>query len=47
MLTAVVRAFQTPDLHKKLLFTAGIIVLFRFGSCDPANFMEPRSAPRH
>jgi len=30
-----VRAFSTPDLRKKLLFTAGMIVLFRFGSYLP------------
>jgi len=32
MLTAFIRAFRTPDLRKKLLFTLGIIALFRFGS---------------
>ena len=32
MLTAFIRAFRTPDLRKKLLFTVGIIALFRFGS---------------
>ncbi len=31
MLAAFVRAFRTPDLRKKLLFTLGIIVLFRLG----------------
>lgn len=31
MLTAFARAFQTPDLRKKLLFTLGIVVLFRIG----------------
>ena len=31
MLTAFARAFQTPDLRKKLLFTLGIMVLFRLG----------------
>ena len=36
MLTAFIRAFRTPDLRKKLLFTLGIIALFRFGSCLPA-----------
>jgi len=35
MLTAFVRAFRTPDLRKKLLFTLGIIALFRFGSTLP------------
>jgi preprotein translocase subunit SecY len=35
MLTAFIRAFRTPDLRKKLLFTIGIIALFRFGSSLP------------
>jgi preprotein translocase subunit SecY len=35
MLTAFIRAFRTPDLRKKLLFTLGIIVLFRLGSALP------------
>src|SRR5947209_7994843 len=35
MLTAFVRAFQTPDLRKKLLFTLGIIALFRLGASLP------------
>ncbi len=36
MLTAFIRAFRTPDLRKKLLFTLGIITVFRFGSSLPA-----------
>jgi len=36
VLAAFTRAFRTPDLRKKLLFTAGIIVLFRVGSVLPA-----------
>ncbi len=35
MLSAFGRAFKTPDLRKKLLFTLGIIVLFRLGSHVP------------
>ena len=35
MLTAFIRAFRTPDLRKKLLFTLGILILFRFGSTLP------------
>ncbi|MFC0600522.1 preprotein translocase subunit SecY [Streptomyces palmae] len=35
MLTAFARAFKTPDLRKKLLFTLGVIVLFRLGSHIP------------
>jgi len=36
VLTAFTRAFRTPDLRKKLLFTFGIVVLFRIGSVLPA-----------
>ncbi len=35
MLTAFVRAFQTPDLRKKLLITLGLIALFRLGASLP------------
>ena len=34
-LSAFVSAFRTPDLRKKLLFTIGIITLFRLGSVVP------------
>ena len=36
MLTAFLRAFRTPDLRRKLLFTVCIIALFRFGAAVPA-----------
>ncbi|GGP71450.1 preprotein translocase subunit SecY [Streptomyces melanogenes] len=35
MLTAFAQAFKTPDLRKKLLFTLGIIVLYRMGTHVP------------
>ncbi|RZS90390.1 protein translocase subunit secY/sec61 alpha [Motilibacter rhizosphaerae] len=35
MLTAFARAFRTPDLRRKLLFSLGIVALFRFGSLLP------------
>ena len=35
MLTAFTRAFKTPDLRRKLLFTLFIIVIFRLGSHVP------------
>ncbi|GAA6524315.1 preprotein translocase subunit SecY [Intrasporangium sp. DVR] len=53
MLAAFVRAFRTPDLRKKLLFTLSIIVLFRLGSHLPTpgvsyplvqNCLEARDA---
>ncbi|MCL2850020.1 MAG: preprotein translocase subunit SecY [Micrococcales bacterium] len=36
MLSGFVRAFRTPDLRRKLLFTIGIMVVFRVGSFLPA-----------
>jgi preprotein translocase subunit SecY len=36
VLSAFARAFRTPDLRKKLLFTLGIMALFRLGSHIPA-----------
>ena len=35
MLKAFVNAFKIPDLRKKILFTLGIIAVFRFGSHVP------------
>ncbi|MER6439768.1 MULTISPECIES: preprotein translocase subunit SecY [unclassified Streptomyces] len=35
MLSAFAKVFKTPDLRKKLLFTLGIIVLYRVGSHVP------------
>lgn len=35
MLSAFMQAFRTPDLRKKLLFTLGIMALFRLGSVLP------------
>ena len=35
MLTAFIRAFKTPDLRKKLLFTMAILAIFRLGSQVP------------
>jgi preprotein translocase subunit SecY len=35
VLTAFTRAFKTPDLRRKLLFTLGIIIVFRLGSHVP------------
>lgn len=36
MLSAFARAFRTPDLRRKLLFTIGIIVVYRIGASLPA-----------
>ncbi len=35
MLTPFIQAFKTPDLRRKILFTLGILAVFRFGSQLP------------
>jgi len=35
VLTAFIRAFKTPDLRKKLLFSLAIMAIFRLGSHVP------------
>lgn len=36
MLSAFVSAFRTPDLRRKILFTLGLIALYRFGATLPS-----------
>ncbi|MFC8920214.1 preprotein translocase subunit SecY [Streptomyces sp. NPDC047821] len=43
MLTAFARAFKTPDLRKKLLFTLGIIVIYRLGAHIPVPGVDYQS----
>jgi preprotein translocase subunit SecY len=43
MLTAFIRAFRTPDLRKKLLFTLGMLVLFRFGASLPTPGIDQKN----
>ncbi len=43
MLTAFVRAFRTPDLRRKLLFTLAIVALFRLGSVIPTPGVDIRA----
>jgi len=40
LFSAVIRAFRTPDLRRKLLFTLFIIGIFRLGSFIPAPFVN-------
>ena len=42
MLTAFMRAFRTPDLRKKLLFTIFIIAVFRLGQQLPTPSVSSR-----
>src|SRR6202522_243418 len=43
MLTAFGRAFQTPDLRKKMLVTLGLIALFRFGASLPTPGIDEKN----
>ena len=36
LLSAFLSAFRTPDLRKKLLFTLGIIAVYRLGATLPS-----------
>jgi preprotein translocase subunit SecY len=40
LFSAVIRAFRTPDLRNKLLFTLFIVSIFRLGSFIPAPFVN-------
>jgi preprotein translocase subunit SecY len=43
MLTAFLRAFRTPDLRRKLLFTIFIIAMFRLGASLPTPGISERA----
>jgi preprotein translocase subunit SecY len=43
VLTAFVRAFKTPDLRRKLLFTVAIMAVFRLGSFVPTPGVSYRA----
>ena len=43
MLSAFARAFRTPDLRRKLLFTMAIMVVFRIGSFLPTPGVDYRN----
>jgi preprotein translocase subunit SecY len=43
VLTAFARAFRTPDLRRKILFTLAIIALFRLGSVVPTPGVDARA----
>ena len=40
MFSAIIRAFRTPDLRRKLGFTLLIVAIFRLGSFIPAPFVD-------
>ena len=46
MLTAFLRAFRTPDLRRKLLFTLFIIAVFRLGSTLPTPGISVKAVNR-
>jgi preprotein translocase subunit SecY len=43
LLTAFGRAFRTPDLRRKLLFTLGILAIFRLGAFIPSPGIDYRN----
>ncbi len=40
MLEAVVNAFKIPDLRRKILFTIGMLIIFRFIASIPVPGVE-------
>lgn len=40
MISALVRVFRTPDLRRKVLFTLGIMAIFRLGSFIPSPYVN-------
>ena len=40
MIKTIINAFKAPDIRKKLLFTAFIILIFRIGSVIPVPFLN-------
>ncbi|GAA2844528.1 protein translocase subunit secY/sec61 alpha [Leucobacter komagatae] len=40
MFSAIGRIFRTPDLRRKIVFTLGIVALFRLGSFIPTPFVD-------
>jgi preprotein translocase subunit SecY len=43
VLSAFARAFRTPDLRRKMLFTLGVIALFRLGSVVPTPGVDAQA----
>lgn len=43
MFNAIARVFKTPDLRRKILFTLGIIAIYRFGTTVPAPHVNFRN----
>lgn len=41
MLTAIANAFRIPELRRKILFTLGMIALYRFGAFVPVPGIDP------
>lgn len=46
MPTVLIRAFRAPDLRRKLLFTLGLIALFRFGQILPSPGVDVTAVRR-
>jgi preprotein translocase subunit SecY len=46
MLSVVSRVFRAPDLRRKILFTLGIVILFRFGQILPSPGVDVAAVKR-
>ena len=43
MLATLRNAFKNPELRKRILYTIGILVVFRLGSCLILPFVDRKS----
>ena len=41
MLETIRNAWKVVDLRKKILYTLGMIIIFRLGSCIPVPLLDP------
>ena len=46
MLQALIGAWRTPDLRRKLLFTAAVLAIYRLGSFIPAPGVNSEALQR-
>ncbi len=47
MLSTILNAFQVADIRKKLLFTAAMLLIYRFGAHVPVPGVEPDGGEQH
>ena len=46
MLSAFISSLRTPDLRRKILFTLGIVILYRVGASIPSPGVNYPNVPK-